>query len=70
MTEAGGNAPIYTPKQISDFITESVKEFITIFKNALFKFYRIRSYMRSQEDAFISLVTERVLDSTVSEVLI
>lgn len=60
----------YTPKQINDFISESVKEFIKIFKTALFKFYRIRSYMRSQEDMFISLVTNRVLNREVSEILI
>ena len=51
-------------------MTSSVKEFIDIFKTALFKFYRIKSYMRSQEDMFIELVTKRVLDCSVSEVLI
>ena len=53
---------MYTPAQIRDFMTSSVKEFIDIFKTALFKFYRIKSYMRSQEDMFIELVTKRVLD--------
>ena len=61
---------MYTPAQIRDFMTSSVKEFIDIFKTALFKFYRIKSYMRSQEDMFIELVTKRVLDQSVSEVLI
>lgn len=56
--------------QIRNFIVESVKEFIEIFKTALFKFYRIKSYMRSQEDMFMAMVTKRVLDKTVSEVLI
>jgi len=60
----------YTPQQISSFITESVKEFIELFKTALFKFYRIKSYMRSQEDSFIELVTSRVLNSQVSSILV
>ena len=60
----------YSAEQIRDFITESVKEFIHIFKTALFKFYRIKSYMRSQEDQFIELITKRVLDRKVSDVLI
>ena len=63
-------APTYSAVQIRDFIVESVKEFIEIFKTALFKFYRIKSYMRSQEDMFMAMVTKRVLDKTVSEVLI
>ena len=60
----------YTAKQISDFMVESVKEFIEIFKTALFKFYRIKSYMRSQEDMFLALITKRILDREVSQVLI
>ena len=43
---------------------------MTIFKTALFKFYRIKSFMRSQEDLFDALVTEKVLDTRVSTVLI
>lgn len=41
-----------------------------IYKTALFKFYRIKSYMRSQDDAFVELVKGKVLDRDVSEVLI
>ena len=47
-------------------MVESVKEFIEIFKTALFKFYRIKSYMRSQEDMFLALITKRILDKQVS----
>ena len=60
----------YTAKQINDFIVESVKEFIEIFKTALFKFYRIKSYMRSQEDMFLELITKRILDKDTSRVLV
>ena len=60
----------YTAKQINEFMVESVQNFIEIFKTALFKFYRIKSYMRSQEDMFIQLITKRVLNSEVSNVLV
>ena len=67
-----GTTPLvtYTPQQIRNFLEQSVHEFISIFKTALFKFYRIKSYMRSQEDMFMELVTSRVLDRQVSEVLV
>ena len=45
--EKHSHANVYSPQQIRDFIAESIKEFISIFKTALFKFYQIRSYMRS-----------------------
>ena len=45
-------------------------EFISIFKTALFKFYKIKSYKRSQDDMFVELVKEHVLDSDVSDILI
>ena len=38
---------VYTPLQIKDFLNESVREFIEIYKTAVFKFYKIRSYKRS-----------------------
>jgi hypothetical protein len=48
---------------------QSVKEFIKLLKWAIFKFYKIYRYMRSQEDSLNSLVTEIVLDAQVSAVL-
>ena len=48
---------------------QSVKEFIKLLKWAIFKFYKIYRYMRSQEDSLNLLVTEIVLDAQVSAVL-
>ena len=48
----------------------SVKEFIKIFKWAVFKFYKITRYMRSQEDTLDQVVTESILTQQVSSVLI
>ena len=70
-SQSGANQAVtYTPEQIRTMVEQSVHAFIFIFKTALFKFYRIKSYMRSQEDMFMELVTSRVLDRQVSEVLV
>ena len=71
MTESQhGYVPTYSNQQIRTFLVQSVNHFIAIFKTALFKFYRIKSYMRSQDDAFEELVKRKILDREVSRILI
>ena len=41
---------------------DSVHEFIFILKDALFRFYRVNSIMKSQDDSLNALVTKEVLD--------
>ena len=40
-----------------------------MFKRALFKFYKINRYMRSQEDKLDEIINEAVLDAKVTNVL-
>jgi hypothetical protein len=50
-------------------MVNSVKSFISIFKQALLKFYRLTHCIRSQEDTLDRWITDRILDTQVSYVL-
>ena len=60
---------VETFEEIKLKCVESVHEFIFILKEALFRFYKIESIMRSQDDQLTSYITNEVLDKRVSDVL-
>lgn len=49
---------------------KQVQDFITLMKEALFKFYKIWSLKRSQDDQLTQFITKIVLDQNVSKCLL
>jgi len=49
-------------EQLKRRCVDSVHEFIGILKEALFRFYRVNSIMKSQDDDLNALVASEVLD--------
>lgn len=50
----------------SELVVASVQNFIVILKEALFRFYKIQTLKRSQDDTLTAFITEQVLDAKVS----
>lgn len=56
------STPTMDLEQLKRRCVDSVHEFIGILKEALFRFYRVNSIMKSQDDDLNALVASEVLD--------
>lgn len=51
-------------------VVSSVQYFIRVFKEALFRFYKIQTLKRSQDDKLTAFITEQILDARVFQCLL